>query len=97
MKANDSCTAYLRWDCDYYKLHSDINTYEMGGIINSDQAWYLRETYLRVARSPILVIDFTVFAEHDKGYSGSNANNISIVYNDEVYMLKFPPLRTKKK
>ena len=49
----DSGAEYLRWDCDYCELQSDINTAEMGGIINSDQAWYLRETYLRMERSQI--------------------------------------------
>lgn len=38
------------WDCDYCELQSDINTAEMGGMINEDQAWYLRETYLRIER-----------------------------------------------
>ena len=49
----DSGAEYLHWDCDYCELQSDINTAEMGGIINSDQAWYLRETYLRMERSQI--------------------------------------------
>ena len=49
----DSGAEYLRWDCDYCELQSDINTAEMGGIINSDQAWYIRETYLRMERSQI--------------------------------------------
>lgn len=40
----------LRWDCDYCELQSDINVAEVCGIISSDQAWYLREKYLRIER-----------------------------------------------
>lgn len=41
---------YLRYDCDYCELQSDINTAEVGGEISSDQAWYLRNKYLGLAR-----------------------------------------------
>ena len=46
----DRGETYLRWDCDFCELQSDINTAEMGGLINEDQAWYLRETYLCIER-----------------------------------------------
>lgn len=41
---------YLRIDCDYCNLQSDINSAEVNGIISSNQAWYLREKYLRIER-----------------------------------------------
>ena len=40
----------LRWDCYYCELQSDINNCEIGGIISEEQAWYLREKYLRMER-----------------------------------------------
>lgn len=46
----DAGEAYLRWDCDYCSLQSDINSAEVNGIITSEQAWYLREEYLRIER-----------------------------------------------
>lgn len=39
---------YLRWDCDYCSLQTDINNAEVNGIISPDQAWYLRKKYLRM-------------------------------------------------
>ena len=44
---------YLLWDCDYCNLQTDINNAEMNGIISSEQAWYLREKYLRMVRENI--------------------------------------------
>lgn len=41
------------------------------------------------------MIDFTSYPKRNKGYAGANGNKISIVYNDEIYMLKFPPAPTK--
>ncbi len=41
---------YLRWDCDYCELQSDINSAEVNQMISSEQAWYLREKYLRIER-----------------------------------------------
>ncbi len=41
---------YLRWDCDYCDLQTDINNAEVNQLINSEQAWYLREKYLRMER-----------------------------------------------
>ena len=36
-------------------------------------------------------IDFTDLDKRKKLYDGANGNNISIIYNNEQYMLKFPP------
>lgn len=41
---------YLHWDCDFCNLQSDINSAEVEGMISSEQAWYLREKYLRISR-----------------------------------------------
>ena len=38
----------LRWDCDYCNLQTDINNAEVNQVISSEQAWYLRERYLRM-------------------------------------------------
>lgn len=46
----DSGQQYLRWDCDFCNLQSDINIAETGNAITSDQAWYLRTKYLRIER-----------------------------------------------
>lgn len=46
----DRGETYLRWDCDYCNLQTDINNAEMNGIISTEQAWYLREKYLRMER-----------------------------------------------
>lgn len=40
----------LHWDCDYCNLQSDINVAEVENLITSEQAWYLREQYLRIER-----------------------------------------------
>lgn len=50
----DAGEVYLRWDCDYCSLQSDINSAEVNGIITSEQAWYLREEYLRIERPTTL-------------------------------------------
>ncbi len=42
---------YLRWDCDYCDLQTDINNAEVNGIISPEQAWYLREKYLGLERA----------------------------------------------
>ncbi len=47
----DNGEKYLRWDCDYCNLQSDINIAEVGSLISTEQAWYLREKYLRIERS----------------------------------------------
>lgn len=41
---------YDHWDCDYCNLQTDINNAEVNQIISSEQAWYLREKYLRMER-----------------------------------------------
>mgnify|MGYP001851420524 FL=1 len=46
----DAGEKYLRWDCDYCDLQSAINTAEVNQMISSEQAWYLREKYLRMER-----------------------------------------------
>ena len=46
----DNGIKYLRWDCDYCNLQTDINNAEVNGMISSDQAWYLRDKYLRLQR-----------------------------------------------
>ena len=38
----------LRWDCDYCNLQTDINNAEVNGVISPEQAWHLREKYLRM-------------------------------------------------
>ena len=39
-----------REDLYYDELNADINSAEVNGVISSEQAWYLREKYLRVTR-----------------------------------------------
>lgn len=46
----DSGEEYLRWDCDYCNLQSDINSAEINQLISPEQAWHLREKYLRMER-----------------------------------------------
>lgn len=41
---------YLRWDCDFCNLQTDINNAEVNQLISSEQAWHLREKYLRIER-----------------------------------------------
>lgn len=49
-KKLDAGQEYLRWDCDYCNLQSDINSAQVNQIISEEQAWYLREKYLRMER-----------------------------------------------
>ena len=51
LKANGQ--KYLRYDCDYCELQSDINTAEVSGEISPDQAWYLRSKYLGLVKEAI--------------------------------------------
>lgn len=37
------------------------------------------------------VIDFTQMPKRNKMYAGANGNKISVIYEGEQYMLKFPP------
>lgn len=49
----DSGEKYPHWDCDYCNLQTDINNAEVNQIISSEQAWYLREKYLRIKKEEI--------------------------------------------
>lgn len=49
----DAGEKYLHWDCDYCNLQTDINNAEVNQIISSEQAWYLREKYLRLKKEEI--------------------------------------------
>lgn len=46
----DNHEEYWHWDCDFCDLQSSINIAEVEGMISSEQAWYLREKYLRIER-----------------------------------------------
>lgn len=46
----DSGQEYFRWDCDYCNLQTDINNAEVNLLISTEQAWFLREKYLRIRR-----------------------------------------------
>ena len=41
------------------------------------------------------MIDFTLCERRNKAYGGANGNKISVIYNDALYMLKFPSVPTK--
>ena len=41
------------------------------------------------------MIDFTNLPKRNKTYAGANGSKISVIYNGEQYMLKFPALPTK--
>ena len=41
------------------------------------------------------MIDFTQCEKRNKAYSGANGNKISVIYDDALYMLKFPSQPTK--
>lgn len=43
------------------------------------------------------MIDFTSAKVKNKAYAGANGSKISVIYNNEQYMLKFPPLPTINK
>lgn len=43
------------------------------------------------------MIDFTNLPTKNKTYTGANGGKIAVIYNDEIYMLKFPANATKKK
>ncbi|MBP0954429.1 MAG: hypothetical protein J6M90_02145 [Oscillospiraceae bacterium] len=40
----------MAWDGDYCELQSNINICEVAQLISSEQAWYLREKYLRMEK-----------------------------------------------
>ena len=50
----DAGEEYLRFDVDYCLLQSNINVAEVSGTISTEQAWYLREKYLRMEREEII-------------------------------------------
>ena len=77
-EAEDNGANDLHFDAYYCELQADINSAEVEGEISSEQAWYLRETYLRIQRGVIC-------------YGGANGSKRSVIYQDEQYMLKFPP------
>ena len=43
------------------------------------------------------MIDFTALPKKNKAYAGANGSKISVIYNGEQYMLKFPPPPSKNK
>lgn len=47
----DNKVEYLHWDCDYCNLQTDINIAEVEQVISKEQAWFLREKYLRIERA----------------------------------------------
>ena len=46
----DSGKQDLHWDLYWGELNADINSAEIDQIISTEQAWYLREKYLRIER-----------------------------------------------
>ena len=46
----DSGEADMHWDLYWCELNADINSAEVDKLISSEQAWYLREKYLRMQR-----------------------------------------------
>ncbi len=49
-KIVDSGETDYHWDIYWSELNADINSAEVEQEISSEQAWYLRETYLRMKR-----------------------------------------------
>lgn len=47
----DSGERDMHWDIYWCDLNADINCAETDGVISSEQAWYLREKYLRMERT----------------------------------------------
>ena len=43
------------------------------------------------------MINFTDLPKRNKAYSGANGSKLSVIYDNEVYMLKFPPYPTINK
>lgn len=41
------------------------------------------------------MVDFTNLTRRNKTYAGANGSKISVIYNDEQYMLKFPAIARK--
>lgn len=51
----DNGEKYMHWDEDYCTLQSDINCAEVDQQITQEQAWYLREKYLRMQKPEKIV------------------------------------------
>ena len=49
-KIEDSGKRDLHWDLYWGELNADINSAEIDQTISTEQAWYLREKYLRIKR-----------------------------------------------
>lgn len=49
-KILDSGTKDYHWDICWCELNADINSAEVDQLISTEQAWYLREKYLRMRR-----------------------------------------------
>lgn len=43
------------------------------------------------------MIDFTKLPHKQKGYAGASGSKLSVIYNGEQYMLKFPPVPSRNK
>lgn len=39
----------------------------------------------------MIMIDFTDFPKKKKTYAGANGSKIAVIYNESLYMIKFPP------
>ena len=78
-------------DCLWGELYGSINAAEISdGVITPAHADYLRQKFLWGKKE--LIIDFTSCRRIlHKAYNGANGKKIAIVYEDAVYMLKFPP------
>ena len=46
----DSGQRDLHWDIYWCELNADINAAEVDGLLTYDEAWYLREKYLRMKK-----------------------------------------------
>lgn len=57
-KMIDSGKIDYHWDMYWSELNADINSAEVGQEISAEQAWYLRENYLRMERKE-RILDFS--------------------------------------
>lgn len=46
----DSGQRDLHWDLCWCELNADINAAEVDGLLTNDEAWFLREKYLRMKK-----------------------------------------------
>ena len=49
----DSGKKDIHWDICWCELNADINSAEVENLISSEQAWYLRQKYLRIEKPDI--------------------------------------------